>query len=193
LKVILFLGFSDSGKTTALTSVCEAMVKMGLGRVGTIKHIHHGDPNFTVDTQGKDTWLHARSGASVVVSLSSNELAIIRRGPDVAGLGVDELLSVFRREKVDYVLVEGLYRKFARKRSALRVICASTEEQVDALLKEHGSENVLCITGKIAGSPRYRRRRSSSRRKENPSYAGLPIVRTPSDATKIVRMLALPR
>jgi len=149
LKIVLFLGFSNSGKTTALTSVASEIVRRRLGKVGTLKHIHH-DPDFTIDTKGKDTWLHAASGASIVISLAPSELAIIRREPGVENLSLDNILAIFRREKVDYVLVEGLYRKFSRKRGVSKILCAVSEEQALDLLKEHGSRNVVCVTGKVA-------------------------------------------
>ena len=123
MKVVLFLGYSNSGKTTALTSVAKEIVKHHLGKVGTLKHIHH-DPDFTIDTKGKDTWLHAASGASVVVSLAPRELAIIRKEPEVENLSLDSILSIFRRERVDYVLVEGLYPKiFEEKRRLQNTVC----------------------------------------------------------------------
>jgi molybdopterin-guanine dinucleotide biosynthesis adapter protein len=179
LKVILFLGYSNSGKTTALTSLARAIVKRRLGRVGTLKHIHH-DPDFTIDTKGKDTWLHAASGASVVVSLAPKELAIIKKGKDIEELGIDQILSIFRREKVDYALIEGLYRKMSRKRGVVRILCASSAKQAVDLLNQHGSRGVVCITGRIA----------SSRKK---SLEGLPVFQIPRDAGKILSLILAER
>ena len=172
MKVVLFLGYSGSGKTTALTSVAKEIVKRRLGRVGTLKHIHH-DPDFSIDTRGKDTWLHAASGASVVISLAPNELAIIKREPGVENLNLDSFLAIFRGEKVDYVLVEGLYRKFSRKRGVSKILCVISEEQALDLLKEHGLKNVVCITGKVA---------KSSRRE----IQGIPVLSVTKDIGKIV-------
>jgi len=176
LKVVLFLGFSNSGKTTALTSVASEIVRRHLGKVGTLKHIHH-DPDFTIDTKGKDTWLHAASGASIVISLAPNELAIVRREPGVENLSLDSFLTIFRREKVDYVLVEGLYRKFSRKKGVAKILCAISEEQALDLLKEHGSRNVVCITGKVA---------LESSRKE---IKGIPVLNVSKDIRKILGLI----
>jgi molybdopterin-guanine dinucleotide biosynthesis protein MobB len=176
LKVILFLGYSNSGKTTALTSVTKEIVRRRLGKVGTLKHIHH-DPDFTIDTKGKDTWLHAASGASIVISLAPSELAIIKREPGVENLSLDDILAIFRREKVDYVLVEGLYRKFSRKTGVFKILCAVSEEQVLDLLKEHGSKNVVCITGKVA---------LKTLQKE---IQGIPILSVSVDIRKILGLI----
>lgn len=176
MKVVLFLGFSNSGKTTALTSLASEIVRRRLGKVGTLKHIHH-DPDFTIDTKGKDTWLHAASGASVVISLAPSELAIIRKEPGVENLSLDEFLSIFRREKVDYVLVEGLYRKFSRKKGVAKIMCAVSEEQALDLLKEHGSKNVVCITGKVALKNLHK------------EIQGIPVLNVSKDIRKILSLI----
>ena len=176
LKVILFLGYSNSGKTTALTGVAREIVKRRLGKVGTLKHIHH-DPHFTIDTKGKDTWLHATSGASIVISLAPSELAIIKREPGVENLSVDDILTIFKQEKVDYVLVEGLYRKFSRRSGVSKILCAVSEEQALDLLKEHGSKNVVCITGKVA---------LETSRKE---IQGIPVLSISRNINKILGLI----
>jgi len=155
VKVLLFLGYSGSGKTTALTAIAKGIVRRRLGKVGTLKHIHHY-PNFTIDTKGKDTWLHAKAGASVVISIAPRELTIIKKEPGAESMSFDQILAIFRRDKVDYVLVEGLYRKFSMRRGVSKIICASSEKQALDLLKEHGQRNVVCITGKVADSLRVR-------------------------------------
>ena len=175
MKIVLFLGYSNSGKTTVLTALTKGIVKRHLGKVGTLKHIHH-DPKFTIDAKGKDTWLHAASGASVVVSLAPEELAIIRKEPRVENLSLDSILSIFRREKVDYVLVEGLYRKFSRRRGVYKIICASTEKQALDLLEEHGTRNIVCITGRIA-------------RDSKKEIRGIPVLRLPRDIGKIIGLI----
>ena len=118
MKVILFLGYSGSGKTTAITAVVRALKKRGK-KVATIKHIH--DRKFTIDTPGKDTWLHAAAGASIVVSLAATELTVIRR-EDTTHMKLDKIISMLRKERTSYVLIEGLYRRLSTRRGVNRVL-----------------------------------------------------------------------
>ena len=71
LKIVSFLGYKESGKTTALEHVCRKLTQNGW-KVGTLKHIH--EPEFTIDHKGKDTFRHAQAGAAVVVSVSKKEI-----------------------------------------------------------------------------------------------------------------------
>lgn len=172
MKVILFVGYSGSGKTTAIASVTRALKRRG-GKVATIKHIPHSD--FTIDTRGKDTWLHAASGASIVVSLAPKELAIIWK-KDTTTMRLDNVLGALRREKVDYVLVEGLYRRLSLRKGVVRVLCASSMRDARSFIKNMRPRPDF-ITGRLA-------RRSSGK-----SFGGIPLVEFPKDFSKFLRMI----
>ncbi|MHB8567212.1 MAG: molybdopterin-guanine dinucleotide biosynthesis protein B [Nitrososphaerales archaeon] len=146
---MLFLGFSGSGKTTALTDIAREVRRRKLGKVGTFKHVHE----LRFDKEGKDTFRHADSGASVVVSLSRTELAVIKRLKRQPS--IEELIMIFKAEMVEYALVEGLYDSFSKRRGVVRVLCASTIKQVDDLLKIHHPKKILFITGKIANGAEF--------------------------------------
>jgi molybdopterin-guanine dinucleotide biosynthesis protein MobB len=188
LKVILFLGYSSGGKTTALISLSKLIAKSNLGKVGTLKHIHK--PNFTIDKKGKDTWKHAKSGASIVVALSPRELVVLKKSPPgfrADDMSAKELLRIFQRENVDYLLVEGLHAKFSGSRGVYRIICASTEKETLDLLAENRLDSRekrnLCITGKFVN---YLRRRASG--KEAVSFKGIPLVKIPEETCKILQL-----
>jgi molybdopterin-guanine dinucleotide biosynthesis protein B len=78
LRAVVVSGFKKSGKTAVVEGLVRELVKRGY-RVGTIKHIR--EKEFSMDSPGKDTWRHAKAGASVVVSLAPTEVAIIKKGP----------------------------------------------------------------------------------------------------------------
>ena len=50
-RVVSFVGRSNSGKTTLLARLVEALKERGL-KVGVIKHAHHG---FDLDREGSDS------------------------------------------------------------------------------------------------------------------------------------------
>ncbi len=62
-KMISFIGFSKSGKTTVISELVRYLVGKGY-RVGVIKHTNK---NFEMDQEGKDSWRIYRAGADVVV------------------------------------------------------------------------------------------------------------------------------
>jgi molybdopterin-guanine dinucleotide biosynthesis adapter protein len=169
VKVIIFLGYSNSGKTTALTRVVGQLVKDGK-KVGTLKHIH--DQDFTIDTEGKDTWRHASAGATTVVALAPNEVAIIEKG-DTSNLTIDGLFSVFSSRSVDYLLVEGLYRKLSRRKGVTRILCARTLKEARELLRIH--PRPVCILNRGV--------------KGETSVEGVPVLSLPKDMGRLMRLI----
>lgn len=178
MKIIFFLGYSGSGKTTAIESVVRGLTKSGL-KVGTLKHIH--DPEFTIDTPGKDTWRHANAGAQIVVVLAPKESAIIRRG-DTARMDFHQILRVFEDDAADFVFVEGLHSMLDEERresrSVLHVICAVTEKDALELSKQHPKP--LCIAGRITCSEKFKSRKH---------FRGIPLVRFPDDTPRFLRLI----
>ncbi len=101
LRVVGVVGYRKSGKTAVIEGLVRALVKRGY-RVGTIKHVPLR--GFTIDQPGKDTWRHARAGASVVVSIASGEVARISKRRT-------KLADVLRTlHDLDFVVIEG-FRK----------------------------------------------------------------------------------
>jgi molybdopterin-guanine dinucleotide biosynthesis protein B len=72
--ILLFYGRSKTGKTTLIVKLIRELKDKGY-RVGSVKNIH--SPNFTIDTEGKDTWEHTQAGSEVVVANSKDETAFI--------------------------------------------------------------------------------------------------------------------
>ena len=169
MRIIIFLGYSNSGKTTALTGVAGRLVKAGK-KVGTLKHIH--DERFTIDTVGKDTWEHASAGATTVVALAPRELTIIERG-DTSGITINELFRIFRSRGVDYLLVEGLYRRLSRRRGVTRILCASTLKDARELLRSHPKP--VCILNRGAEG--------------ETTVEGVPVLALPRDMKRLMRLI----
>ena len=169
MKVVIFLGYSNSGKTTALTRVVGQLVKAGK-KVGTLKHVH--DEDFTIDTRGKDTWRHASAGATTVIALAPNEVAIIEKG-DTSKMTIDELFRIFRSRNVDYLLIEGLYRRLSRRKGVTRILCAKTIEDARELLLVH--PRPICILNRGAGG--------------ESSVEGIPLLTLPRDTSELMRLI----
>lgn len=169
MKVIIFLGYSNSGKTTALAQVVAQLVKAGK-KVGTLKHIH--DEDFTIDTEGKDTWRHASAGATTVIALAPKELTIIERG-DTRGVTIDELFRIFRSRGADYLIIEGLHRKLSRRKGVTRILCARTPGDARELMDSH--PRPVCILNRGAA--------------RGESVEGVPVLTLPRDIRQLMSMI----
>lgn len=169
MRVVIFLGYNDSGKTSAAVRVVEQLVKAGM-KVGTLKHIH--DQDFTIDTVGKDTWRHAMAGASTVVALAPKELAIIDKG-DTGNLTIDNLLRIFSSRHIDYLIIEGLYRKLSRRKGVTRILCAKTLEEAKELLSIH--PRPVCILNTKDGG--------------ETAIEGIPVLVLPEDMKKLMDLI----
>jgi molybdopterin-guanine dinucleotide biosynthesis protein MobB len=96
-------GSSNSGKTTLIEALIPRLRASGL-RIATIKHAHHG---FELDHPGKDSWRHAKAGASAVALVAPTRAAWIIETPEE--LSCDEVVGQIGRT-VDLVLIEGFKR-----------------------------------------------------------------------------------
>lgn len=169
MKTVVFFGYSGSGKTRAIVSVVKRLVKKGK-KVGTLKHIH--DENFTMDTKGKDTWLHAAAGASMVVALAPEELTIIEK-KDTRGMTIDELLRTFRNKHLDYLLIEGLYRRLSRRRDVIPILCAKSSSDAAELLE--GYPRPICILYRSPSGAKY--------------FQSVPLLHLPKDLDRLLELI----
>jgi molybdopterin-guanine dinucleotide biosynthesis protein MobB len=117
------IGGKHSGKTTAVEALVKGLVKQGY-RVATVKHVSQKD--FTMDTEGKDTWRHAKAGAIITTTVAANEIATIRKG-DTSNYGTDDIIKPFENE-VDIVIFEGL-RKLVRKEKIPKIVAVKNKEE----------------------------------------------------------------
>jgi molybdopterin-guanine dinucleotide biosynthesis protein B len=104
-RVLGIVGWSGSGKTVLVTRLIPHFVSQGL-RVATLKHAHHA---FDVDTPGKDSYEHRKSGASEVIICSSRRWVQMHELVDEPEPTLADLLG--RVSPCDLVLVEGFKRE----------------------------------------------------------------------------------
>ena len=76
MRIIAVVGSKKSGKTTTTENLIREFTKRGYS-VAAIKHI--SEPDFTIDTPGKDTWKFKKAGADMVISVAANEIATIEK------------------------------------------------------------------------------------------------------------------
>jgi molybdopterin-guanine dinucleotide biosynthesis protein MobB len=113
-------------------------------RVGVAKHIH--EQGFTIDTEGKDTWRHARAGARIVIGASPNELAIIKKEP--SGIEIEEITGTLNNSEIDIALLEGFSGASDGIEKLPKVVAAKNERDLKYTLS-HTKPPILAITGPI--------------------------------------------
>jgi molybdopterin-guanine dinucleotide biosynthesis protein MobB len=137
--VIAVVGSKSSGKTTTIEALTRELTKRGY-IIAAVKHVP--EPDFTIDTPGKDTWRFAQSGAKTIISVASNEIATIEK-VKVENFPLKEILQKCRGH--DIVFLEG-FRKFVNKKKDIPkiVVVKSAKEALEAA---KNFKPILAFTG----------------------------------------------
>ncbi|MDR0318844.1 MAG: molybdopterin-guanine dinucleotide biosynthesis protein B, partial [Nitrososphaerota archaeon] len=93
--VVAAIGRSGSGKTVTIEYLIKQFSVENY-RVGAVKHIHH--EGFTIDTEGKNTWRYANAGARVIVAVSPDEMAIIKKVRQEEG-SFEKVIDALKKEE----------------------------------------------------------------------------------------------
>jgi molybdopterin-guanine dinucleotide biosynthesis protein MobB len=170
LKTIFVFGTKNSGKTTIAEYLVKGLSDRGF-TVGNIKHIHH---EFTIDTEGKDTYRMRKAGSKMVASFSPSEIALLRAPGDVEVEFV-KLSKQLAEDRFDYLVVEGFKVISLGFPAALRILTCKTEAELDSLIPSMLPE-VDCISGVVATSL------------GSNAYKGLPVLRFPQEGEELLRL-----
>jgi molybdopterin-guanine dinucleotide biosynthesis protein B len=122
--VIAVVGGKKSGKTTTIEILIKELAQRGY-KVAAVKHIP--EPDFTIDTKGKDTWKFAQSGATIIVGISAAEIATIEK-METRKLSIKAILRKCRGS--DLVFLEGLRELVAKDRSIYKIAVVRSPEEI---------------------------------------------------------------
>lgn len=126
--VIAVIGSKKSGKTTTIEALVKGLTRWGY-RIATIKHISEKD--FTIDTEGKDTWRHVEAGAQTVAIVAPKELGIIKK-VDTTKLSLQEIIKSCQNN-TDIVILEGFRSLVEHEPTVLKIAAIKAfEEAVEA-------------------------------------------------------------
>ena len=170
--VIAAVGVSGSGKTVTLEYLVSQLSAQGY-KIGSIKHVHH--KGFTMDKEGTNTWRYAKAGAKVIVAISPEEVAIIKK-TEMSLDSLDQMTALIEDEDLDIVFFEGFHRLIAKRSDVPKIITAVDEKGLKQTL-EGTVEPILAIAGIVAqNSP-------------NQNYGNVPIIKVPEDGQKLVELV----
>jgi len=137
--VIAVVGSKSSGKTTTIEILTKELRKRGY-KIAAVKHIP--EPNFTIDKMGKDTWRFAQSGAEIIVSVASNEIATIEK-VDVKNFSLKQILQRCRGH--DIVFLEGFRQLVSINRDVQKIVAVKSAEEALEAVKIF--KPILALTG----------------------------------------------
>jgi len=136
---IAVVGGKKSGKTATIESLSKELAQRGY-KIAAVKHIP--EPDFTIDTKGKDTWKFAQSGAKIVVAVSAAEIATIEK-TESRNLSLKAILRKCRDS--DLVLLEGFRKLVAEDKSIYKIVVVRSAEETAESFKIFNP--ILAFTG----------------------------------------------
>ncbi|MEM3874202.1 MAG: molybdopterin-guanine dinucleotide biosynthesis protein B [Candidatus Bathyarchaeia archaeon] len=137
--VIAVLGSKESGKTTTIEALTRELTSRGY-KVAAVKHIP--EKNFTIDTEGKDTWRFAEAGAKTVVCISPKEIAIIEKG-DTNDFSLEAIMEKCRNS--DIILIEGFRKILGENPYVPKIVAVKSKEEIAEALKAF--KPIIAFTG----------------------------------------------
>jgi molybdopterin-guanine dinucleotide biosynthesis protein B len=136
--IVAVVGSSNSGKTTAVEHLVKGLTEKGY-TVASAKRIP--EPDFTLDTEGKDTYRHAKAGSQTVLSVAPNEMGIIRK-TDTKKLSLEQIISEIP-EETDVIILEGFKSLVGEDLSIPKVVGIKTTAEMEGALKRY--KNILAF------------------------------------------------
>ena len=125
IPIIAVVGSRHSGKTTTVETIIEGLTAKGY-KVAAAKHIHQHD--FTIDTEGRDTWRHAQAGAHVMVAVAAKELTTMRK-VDTAKFSLGDIVKNCE-DNTDVIVVEGFRDLVAKDITVPKVVTAKNKREM---------------------------------------------------------------
>ena len=142
MPIVAVVGSKKSGKTTAVETLVRGLTKRGY-KVATVKHIPETD--FTIDTEGKDTWRHAKAGAHTVISVAPNELTLIRK-VDTTKYSLEQIVTECE-DDVEIIILEGFKKLIGQNPTVPKIVAVKTTDE--ALEASGHYKPILTFVGPI--------------------------------------------
>ena len=141
-EAIAVIGIKKSGKTTTIENLTRELTKRGYN-VAVIKHI--SEPDFTIDTPGKDTWKFAKAGAKTIITAASDETTTIEK-IHLENIPLKVLLKKCAGNQI--ILIEGLKKQVAKNKNIPKIIVAKTKQEAENAIQKY--KPIIAFSGPYA-------------------------------------------
>jgi molybdopterin-guanine dinucleotide biosynthesis protein B len=131
MQVIAVVGTKKSGKTTTAEILTRELTERGY-KVAAIKHVN--EPDFAIDTPGKDTWRYAQAGAKTVIGVAANKTVTVEK-TDTTVPSLEKLLK--KCAGSDVVFIEGLKKDVAQNKKIPKIAVVKSEAEAENALKTY--------------------------------------------------------
>jgi molybdopterin-guanine dinucleotide biosynthesis protein MobB len=172
--IVAAVGQSGSGKTVTIEYLIRQFSAEGY-KVGAIKHVHHR--GFTIDTEGKNTWRYAQAGAKVVVAMSPDEVAVIKKTSQETD-NLEQIIESLEKESLDILFIEGCRDIVSKRGDMLKILTDKEDGACLQELLEKTVEPILAVSGLIAINPE---KKSKTQR--------YPFIRIPDEGKQLVDLI----
>ncbi len=132
--IISVFGFKDSGKTTVATGIIKHLNSLNRC-VLSAKHV--GEPTFSIDSPGTDSYRHLEAGATATFLHSETSTTLLLSEP-VKDLWALLELGV-KAVPVDVIVVEGFRTWTQQNQQIAKIICIRTIEEISEFQAETAS------------------------------------------------------
>jgi molybdopterin-guanine dinucleotide biosynthesis protein B len=139
--IVAIVGSSNSGKTTAIEAIIKGLTKKGY-KVASAKRIP--EPEFTIDTEGKDTWRHAKAGACTVLSVAPKELTTINKCK-TKNITLEQLISHISND-TDVIIIEGFKALVGEEMNIPKIVAIKTAIEMSEAINKY--KNIIAFIGK---------------------------------------------
>jgi molybdopterin-guanine dinucleotide biosynthesis protein B len=135
--ILGFYGLHNSGKTTLIEKLIPE-IRSGGFSVASVKNIPH---EFSMDTEGKDTFRHRKAGSGIVAASSENETAFVFGRK----MNLSEIIALLGDYDYDVILIEG-----HKHESIKKVRVGSIEPQENTVLEYNQGDDLTGILDYIS-------------------------------------------
>lgn len=140
--LVAVVGSSKSGKTTAIEWIITGLIRQGYS-VASAKRIP--EPDFTIDTEGKDTWRQAKAGANTVLSVAPRELTIIKK-IETKNCTLEQLVAEIPNE-TDIIIIEGFKSLVQQDMTIPKIVATKNDQEISEALERYN--NILAFIGHV--------------------------------------------
>jgi len=170
-KLLAIVGSKNSGKTTTAECIISGLTRKGF-RVGSIKHIRR--PDFTIDTEGTNTWRHSQAGSEVVAAIAKNETDLIVKDDPETILPL--VLKLMERQELDVIVIEGLHSSLGQRSDVFKIVTAHDTKELRGRLRETPPP-IVAVTGIV------------SEQASQLTDIGIPVFDSRADCQRLVQRI----